>query len=181
MRWLQRFLRFMQHPIIAGLVFVGLLWLWLQPSVHLPAMISPTLYDVMNLSMVIDGLLFWFLILDPRPYPAAAHSFAIRLITVILICFPEMIIGARLSFTTESIYPYYDLCGRIFESIAAAEDQHIGGIIIWIPGSLISSASFMIIMIHLRLQEDKAVGKNHSDDIILPSGMRVSSNSWTGR
>jgi putative membrane protein len=131
--------------------------------------------------MVIDGLLFWFLILDPRPAPEAAHSYATRLITVIVVCFPEMLIGALLSFTTTSIYAYYDLCGRLLPSIGALEDQHIGGIVVWIPGSLISSAAFMIIMVHLRLQEDKAVGGNHQDDIVLPSGIRVSSASWTGR
>ena len=180
-RWLRATLKVVQHPVIAGALFVGLLWLWLQPAVHLPAMLSPTLYDIMNLSMVIDGLLFWFLILDPRPAPLAAHSFAIRLITVIVVCFPEMLMGAKLSFTTESIYPYYDLCGRLLPSIGALEDQHIGGIIVWIPGSLISSAAFMIIMVHLRLQEDKVVAGKHEDDIVLPSGVRVSSASWTGR
>lgn len=180
-RPLRAFLRVVQQPIVAGSIFVGLLWLWLRPEVHLVAMLSPTLYDVMNLSMIIDGLLFWFLILDPRPAPQAAHSFAIRLITVIVVCFPEMLIGALLSFTTDSIYAYYDLCGRLFPTISAMEDQHIGGIIIWIPGSLISSAAFMIIMIHLRVQEDKLVAGKHHDDIVLPSGVRVSSASWTGR
>lgn len=166
MRWLKAALRVVQQPLIAGAVFVGLLGLWLIPAVHLPAMISPVLYDTMNLSMVLDGLLFWFLILDPRPTPEAAHSYATRLITVILVCFPEMLIGAMLSFTTTSIYAYYDLCGRLLPSIGALEDQHIGGIVIWIPGSLISSAAFMIIMVHLRMQEDKAGGGIHHDDII---------------
>lgn len=180
-RWLRAFLRVVQQPVIAGTLFVGLLAFWLIPSVHLPAMLSPVLYDTMNLSMVIDGLLFWFLILDPRPSPQAAHSYATRLITVILISFPEILLGATLSFTTTSIYAYYDLCGRLLPSIGAMEDQHIGGIIIWIPGSMMSSIAFLIIMIHLRMQEDKANGGKRTDDIILPSGARISSASWTGR
>ncbi|HVY13922.1 MAG TPA: cytochrome c oxidase assembly protein [Rhodopila sp.] len=180
-RWLQSVMRVLQQPVVAGFIFVGLLALWVDPAVHFPAMISPVLYDTMNLTMVIDGLLFWFLILDPRPVPQAAHSYATRLVTVILVCFPEMIIGAALSFTTTSLYAYYDLCGRLIPSIGALQDQHIGGVVIWIPGSLISSAAFMIIMIHLRVQEDKAVDGKHRDDIVLPSGARVSSASWTGR
>jgi putative membrane protein len=179
-RWLRAFLRVVQQPVIAGAVFVGLLWLWLVPEVHLPAMVSPALYDAMNLSMVIDGLLFWFLILDPRPSPPAAHGYATRLITVIVICFPEMLIGAGLSFTDQSLYPYYDLCGRLFASIGAVQDQHLGGMVVWIPGSLISSAAFMIIFNHVRVQDDRA-SKGGSDDIVLPSGVRVSSARWTGR
>ncbi|HET6605714.1 MAG TPA: cytochrome c oxidase assembly protein [Rhodopila sp.] len=180
-RWIKAVLRVVQQPFIAGTLFVGLLAFWLIPGIHLPAMISPGLYDVMNLSMVIDGLFFWFLILDPRPAPEATHSFATRLITVILVCFPEMIIGAMLSFSTQSMYAYYDICGRLLPSIGALQDQHIGGIVIWIPGSMMSSIAFMIIMIHLRVQEDKAVGGVHHDDIVLPSGARISSASWTGR
>jgi putative membrane protein len=78
-RWIQRLLRVVQNPVIAGLLFVGLVWFWPQPSVHFDAMISPVLYTTMNLSMVIDGLLFWFFILDPRPAPPARHSYAVRL------------------------------------------------------------------------------------------------------
>ena len=68
-RWIQPVLRIVQNPVIAGLLFVGLVWFWLQPDIHFQAMISPVLYTTMNLSMVIDGLLFWFFILDPRPAP----------------------------------------------------------------------------------------------------------------
>jgi putative membrane protein len=179
-RWIPPVMRVVQHPVTAGLLFVGLLWLWLQPEVHLPAMVSPTLYQVMNLSMVIDGLLFWFLILDPRPSPPAAHGVAVRLVTVILICFPEMLIGARLTFTTEDYYPFYDLCGRLFPDIGALEDQHLGGLVVWIPSAMLSSAAFLIVVNNYRLHEERSHGTSNRQDIEV-GGTRVSSASWTGR
>lgn len=179
-RWIQGFMWFVQIPVVAGALFVGLLWLWLQPAVHLPAMISPVLYEVMNLSMVIDGLLFWFLILDPRPRPPARHSYAVRLITVILICFPEMLIGAQLTFTTESLYTYYDLCGRLFPETGALMDQHLGGLVVWIPSAMLSSVAFLTIVNNFRLQEDREGGGNNRQDIEI-GGVRFSSSSWTGR
>lgn len=178
--WIQAILRVLQMPVIAGALFVGLLWLWLQPSVHLPAMISPALYEVMNLSMIIDGLLFWFLIMDPRPRPLARHGYAIRLATVVLICFPEMLIGAQLTFTTESVYPYYDLCGRLMPDVGALMDQHLGGLIVWIPSSMMSSAAFLLIVNNLRLHEERP-GDSNLQDIEISPGVRFSSNSWTGR
>ena len=39
--WLQRVLRIMQMPLIAGALFVGLIWFWLQPDIHFQAMIHP--------------------------------------------------------------------------------------------------------------------------------------------
>jgi putative membrane protein len=180
-RWVQSLLRIVQMPVIAGVLFVGLVWFWLLPDVHFQAMISPLLYPVMNLSMVIDGLLFWFFILDPRPAPAARHSYAVRLVTCVLVIFPQLLLGARLTFGQTPLYSYYDLCGRLFPSVGALLDQHLGGLVVWIPSSMMSSFAFMLIMNNIRLQEDRQSGGNNKDDIEIAPGVRVSSKGWTGR
>jgi putative membrane protein len=180
-RCIQRILRIVQTPVIAGVLFVGLVWFWLQPDVHFHAMISPLLYETMNLSMVIDGLLFWFFILDPRPAPPARHSYAVRLITCVLVIFPQLLLGARLTFGSTPLYSYYDLCGRLFPSVGALLDQHLGGLIVWIPSSMMSSVAFMLMMNNIRLQEDRACGGINQDDIEIAPGVRVSSKGWTGR
>ena len=59
--------RIVQQPLLAAILFVGLIYLFLIPPVHFRAMIDPRLYAIMNWSMIGDGLLFWFLVLDPRP------------------------------------------------------------------------------------------------------------------
>lgn len=180
-RWIRRVLRVVQTPVIAGLLFVGLVWFWLQPVVHFHAMISPVLYTTMNLSMVIDGLLFWFFVLDPRPAPPARHSYAVRLVTCILVIFPQLLLGARLSFGLTPLYSYYDLCGRLFPSVSALADQHLGGLVVWIPSSMMSSIAFMLMLNNIRIQEDRQCGGNSKDDIEIAPGVRVSSKGWTGR
>ena len=60
------FMAFVQQPLVAAFLFVGLFWLWLIPPVHFAAMIDPGLYQVMNWSMAVDGILFWALVLDTR-------------------------------------------------------------------------------------------------------------------
>jgi putative membrane protein len=179
--WVRRVLHVVQTPIIAGVLFVGLVWFWLQPDVHFHAMISPVLYMTMNLSMVIDGLLFWFFVLDPRPAPPARHSYAVRLLTCILVMFPQIFLGARLTFDLVPLYSYYDLCGRLFPSIGALLDQHLGGVVVWIPSSMMGSVAFLLMMNNMRLQEDRQCGGNSKNDIEIAPGVRVSSGSWTGR
>ena len=95
-RRLRRAVRVIQHPVIAGVLFVGLIDLWLIPAVNFEAMIDPRLYAIMNWSMVVDGLLFWCLVLDPRSSPPARASFAVRMITTILVMFPQIILGSYL-------------------------------------------------------------------------------------
>ncbi len=179
--WLHRVLRVVQTPVVAGVLFVGLVWFWLRPAIHFHAMVSPLLYTTMNLSMVIDGLLFWCFVLDPRPTPAARYSYAVRLATCLLVIFPQLLIGARLTFGLTPLYSYYDLCGRLFPSIGALFDQHLGGLVVWIPSSMMSSFAFMLIMNNIRLQEDRQCGGNGCDDIEFAPGVRISSKGWTGR
>ncbi len=179
--FVRRALRFLMHPVVAAVTFAGLIGLWLLPAVQFVMMISPPLYVVMNLSMVLDGLLFWFLVLDPRPSPPAYHSYTVRLITTIAVIFPQLILGARLTFSLEPWYPYYDLCGRLFPTVSALMDQHLGGVVVWVPSSMMSSIAFLLIVNNVRLNEDRQSGGKNEDDIEIAPGVRLSSASWTGR
>lgn len=62
------------NPVVAVVLFVGLIYFWLLSPIHFKAMLDWRLYRVMNWSMVIDGLLFWWLVLDSRPAPRAARA-----------------------------------------------------------------------------------------------------------
>jgi putative membrane protein len=170
-----------QQPVLAGALFAGLIVLWLQPQIHFRAMIDPELYSLMNWSMVLDGLLFWCLVLDPRPPPQARTSFGVRLLLTLLVMFPQIAAGSAISLSSRSLYPYYDLCGRLYPSIGALLDQHIGGIIVWIPSSMMSSLAFMLILNNLRLYEDKLTAKAKGVEDIYVGGVWVSSSRWTGR
>jgi len=35
------------------------------------------------------------------------------------------------------LYPYYTAAPRVFEQITPRVDQHLGGLIMWIPGGLV--------------------------------------------
>lgn len=59
-------------------------------------------------------------------------------------------------------------------------DQHLGGLVVWIPSAMMSSVAFLIIVNNLRLQEDRLHGGTNQQDIEV-AGMRISSASWTGR
>ncbi len=154
-RPLQRIVDFMQHPAIAPVLFVGLLYFWLTPAIHTPAMLDRDIYDIMNWSMAINGILFWSLILDPRPTPPARISALLRMALILVIELPQMLLGAILSLSTTDYYPVYKICGRVLP-ITALSDQHYGGLIIWLPGTMMSLAAMIVVLINLRLNEERA-------------------------
>ncbi|SPB18767.1 membrane protein [Caballeronia novacaledonica] len=140
------------NPVIAVALFVGLIYFWLLSPIHFKAMLDYRLYRVMNWSMVVDGLLFWWLILDPRPAPPARLAPGRRVLVVIAAIPPQIMLGAYIFFTPRELYPIYSICGRAFTWITPMRDQQIGGLLLWIPGSMMSVIGALIALRHwLRL------------------------------
>ncbi len=117
----------------------------------------------------------------PGPPRRRGIRYAVRLATCLLVIFPQLLLGARLTFGPTPIYSYYDLCGRLFPSVGAMLDQHLGGLDRLDPVIHDEFDRFLLILNNLRLQEDRQCGGNSQDDIEIAPGVRVSSNGWTGR
>ncbi|HKT98009.1 MAG TPA: cytochrome c oxidase assembly protein [Paraburkholderia sp.] len=159
--WRQRFVRpvlsarpvramldVVMHPVVAVTLFVGLIYFWLLSPIHFIAMLDWRLYRVMNWSMVIDGLLFWWLVLDPRPAPPARLAPGKRVLVVIAAIPPQSVLGAFIFFTSHELYPVYSICGRAFTWLSPMRDQQIGGLLLWIPGSMMSVVGALIALRH---------------------------------
>jgi putative membrane protein len=145
----------MQHPAVAPALFVGLLYFWLIPAIHTRVMLDANLYEIMNWTMALNGIAFWSLVLDPRPKPPARLSSLVRALMILLIELPQMLLGAILSLSMTDYYPVYTICGRIFD-MTALNDQHYGGLIVWLPGTLMSFAAMIAVLVVMRLNEERA-------------------------
>jgi putative membrane protein len=143
-----------QHPAVAPVLFIGLLYFWLIPQIHTRVMLDRNLYDIMNWSMAIDGIFFWVLILDPRGKPPARLSFFLRFMLIIAIEIPQMFLGAILSLSSTDFYPVYQICGRVM-AMTALNDEHYGGLIIWLPGTLMSFAACIVVLMAFRIHEEE--------------------------
>jgi putative membrane protein len=153
-RPLQATLAFLQHPVMAPFLFVGLLYFWLIPQIHTRVMLDADLYELMNWTMAINGVMFWSLILDSRAKPPARLSHLMRALLILVIELPQMVLGAILSLTEHDIYPVYTICGRVLD-MTALNDQHYGGLIIWLPGTLTSFAAMIVVLVTMRLSEER--------------------------
>ena len=152
---LRRATNILQHPAVAPFLFVGLLYFWLLPAIHTRVMLDANLYALMNWTMAINGVMFWSLVLDKRPKPPARLSHLMRGAMILIIELPQMVLGAILSLSTSDYYPVYEICGRILP-MTALNDQHYGGLIIWLPGTLTSFAAMIVVLVTMRLNEEEA-------------------------
>ncbi|MGD8430416.1 MAG: cytochrome c oxidase assembly protein [Ectothiorhodospiraceae bacterium] len=156
--------RALQQPAVAGLLFVGLIYFWLVPAVHFDAMISHRLYWVMNASMAIDGLLFWWLMLE-RGEPGATPRlpFGRRILVLALVMPPQIVLGAYITFSSSNLFDVYAVCGRAFP-IAPLVDQQIGGLITWIPAAMMSVVGALVVL-SFRLRGDLETDSRGDDSL----------------
>lgn len=131
--WLRRF----AHPWVTAVLFNGLVLFWLLPAVHFPAMLDWRYYRLMNWGMAVNGLMFWIAVLrgtaPGRPLLGDGRRIALMLAVVPV----QIATGALIFLATNDLYPNYALCGRAF-GMTALQDQQIGGLILWIPGAMMS-------------------------------------------
>jgi putative membrane protein len=138
--------RALQNAIVAPLLFVGLIFFWLEPAIHFDAMLSARLYALMNWSMLLDGLLFWALLLDPRTRAQGAPvGLGMRIWIALLAIPPQIMLGAHIALSPKDLFDVYAVCGRAWD-ISAHEDQSIGGIVTWIPASMMHVGAALILI-----------------------------------
>jgi putative membrane protein len=151
----RRLVDVIQHPAVAPVLFVGLIYLWLVPEIHTRVMLDTRLYNLMNASMAVDGIFFWCLILDHRPCPPARIGNGLRALLVLAVEPFQMVLGAILSLSNRDFYPVYRICGRLWD-IPAISDMHFGGLIIWLPSTLTSFAGVIVVLVTMRLNDEAA-------------------------
>jgi putative membrane protein len=135
--------RLLCHPWLTAFLFNALVIFWLVPAVHFPAMLDWRLYRLMNWGIAVNGLLFWVCVLRaaaPGAMPSAAQRIAMLLAVVPL----QIAIGALIFLAGRDLYPVYELCGRAF-SLTAIEDQQLGGLLLWVPGAMMSVAGVLVV------------------------------------
>jgi putative membrane protein len=148
--------RAIQQPFVSAFLFVALIYFWLIPSIHFFAMLNVPLYNTMNWSMALDGLLFWHLILDPRPpLRGRTPGYGLRIALLVAVIPPQILLGARIFFARHDLYPVYTFCGRLWP-VAPMTDQQLGGLITWIPPAMMSVVAMLVVLSRWMRRENPA-------------------------
>lgn len=135
--------RLLSWPPLAWLVGIGTMWAWHWPAFYEAALENQSVHILEHLSFLFTGVLFWWPVRQPLPerrlpaLPALAY-----LVTALL---ASLFLGIILTFASPSIYPAYmdpvdryGLLGLLRDSwgLGRSLDQQLGGIIMWVLGSL---------------------------------------------
>ena len=140
---------FLQNPVVAPALFVGLIYFWLTPAIHFFAMLNTDYFKLMNWSMAVDGILFWWIILTPLDQQGHARiGYLARIVILVWAMILQILPGAVIAMHGTVLYDVYDVCGRAW-NIDPLTDQELGGLLTWIPPAMMSVVGILIVLSHI--------------------------------
>lgn len=94
--------------------------------------------------MLLEGLLFWFLMFDRRTPAEGGLRWAWRFASLVAVAPPQIVLGAIIVFSRTELFDVYSVCGRAW-AISPMVDQQIGGLLTWIPPAMMSLVGVLIV------------------------------------
>jgi putative membrane protein len=116
---------------------------WHLPPLYNLAMRNHDVHIVQHLCFLVTSVLMWWPLLSRVP-ELPALSRPLQLLYICLLMIPMSVIGMIITYADEVLYPAYESAPRTW-GLSPLEDQLIGGLIMWIPGSLIYIALLTVV------------------------------------
>ena len=134
-------------PGLVWMAFVAFLLGWHDPTAYNAALSSDLVHDLEHVTFFATAMLFWWLVIGAGPRLRSLSRGA-RLALLVVTVPVNMAAGVVIAFASQPIYTYYTTVPRLW-GITVMLDQMIGGVIMWIPGSMMYLLAALIIISRL--------------------------------
>jgi putative membrane protein len=131
-RWLNGPWRFITSPLSAWTLHAIVLWVWHAPFLFEAALVDRGIHNLQHATFLLSALLFWFALLSARGREAQGAGVLYLFTTTV----HTGVLGALITFATRPWYPHYVDTAPEW-GLTALEDQQLGGLIMWVPASLV--------------------------------------------
>ena len=135
--------RILGRPVVAWLLGMVTLWVWHLPVMYNATLLNENIHIIEHLSFLVTATIFWWPVLAPLPERRLSPLAAIPYLFAAAAS--SSALGIILTFAPAGLYPAYlhpfDTLGilpllRQEWGLTPAVDQQLGGLLMWIPGSL---------------------------------------------
>jgi putative membrane protein len=155
--------KILTHPVVTSLLFSTNLWLWHAPLLYNATLYNPQLHIICHLLYIATGILFWWPLLGPAQGAWLPLSLGEKLAYLFFNDMPMVLLGAGLTFMPPLYGPYLH-APRLW-GITPAVDQQLGGLLMWIVGSIFFIVLASIFFLRWMLQQENA------DHVPLSTGL----------
>jgi putative membrane protein len=151
--------RRLTRPAGTFALFNVVLVAWHLPPLYNLAMERHPIHIVEHLMIMAASVLLWWPVLSPlSELPRAAYP--VQLLYLFVAGLPMVMVAIFITMAQDLLYPFYAAAPRIWEPLTPHADQHLGGLIMWIPGGLVFLIAISVVFFRWQ-----AAG---ADDVALP-------------
>ncbi len=136
---LKKYMGWMTHPISAFAVFVGVMTIWHIPVLYNLALENEGLHIFEHLTFIGAAMIGWWPIAAPNNSVAPPA----QMLYLFLLGIPATALAAILTFASTPLYPFYSEAPRLL-GLSVLDDQHLGGLLMWIPMHMVLFLAFCI-------------------------------------
>ncbi|MFC2023372.1 cytochrome c oxidase assembly protein [Chloroflexota bacterium] len=150
-RWLRpdaefrRVVRSLTTPGLAWIYFVAALVGWHEPVAYNAALQHELVHDLEHLTFYGTAMLLWWHIIGAAPHIHKRMPVGVRIAYALSVVPVNMLTGVAIAFASEPLYNYYSGVPRLGR-LTLLEDQMLGGVIMWIPGSMMYLIAALILV-----------------------------------
>jgi putative membrane protein len=136
--------RFLTRPSSAFAIFNLVIVAWHLPPAYNLAMDHHPVHIVQHLMIMAAAVILWWPVLSPvaevprAPYP-------LQLLYLFVVGLPMVVVSIFITMADRVLYPYYASSPRVWNSLSAHADQHLGGLIMWIPGGMVFLVAISVV------------------------------------
>jgi cytochrome c oxidase assembly factor CtaG len=168
----RRFVRSATSPGIVWLFSVTAIIGWHDPNAYNLALRDEFVHDLEHILFFAAGMVYWWRIVGAGPKIYQRIGTLGRVVFALAAIPPNMALGVVLAFAGDVLYTYYNSVPRVW-NISTLDDQRIGGIIMWIPGSMMYLLAGLILVSRIVSNEERKPPQprttwNTSDSMAAP-------------
>jgi putative membrane protein len=127
---------------------------WHDPNAYNAALRNSLVHDIEHMTFFLGGMLFWWRVTGAGPRIHKQLGLVGRTVIALSAVPPNMLIGAIIAFAPEPIYTYYNDVPRLM-GLSVLEDQQLGGVIMWVPGSMMYLIAALVLISRLLQGESR--------------------------
>ena len=127
--WVKRGWPWLVAPIVAWTFHAVSIWIWHVPALFTGALTHPALHVLQHTFFLVSALVFWWAVFGHRTRAVDATALALLFTTML----HTSALGLLLTFAPRSWYAHH---GPLMFGLSELEDQQLGGLVMWVPGSL---------------------------------------------
>jgi cytochrome c oxidase assembly factor CtaG len=141
-------------PGLIWMAFIAIFLGWHDPNAYDAALRSDLIHDLEHLTFFGTAMLFWWLIIGAGPR-LRSLSRGLRIGLLLATVPVNMAAGVAIAFAGQPVYTYYETVPRLW-GLTVMQDQMLGGVIMWIPGSMMYILAALILIARLvQVEADK--------------------------